>query len=130
MPSNVSNPAAPTLFRAVPAASSSVCIHIIAGDYVEFDKVDERIVHTEGWLESNPMRTNITVPTDAQDEIIERLMSYPGVHAVNHELTEEGKREQKRLKEQSPFFDAIAAQKAKKNEAPEAQKEGKSCSVM
>jgi|HubBroStandDraft_6_1064221.scaffolds.fasta_scaffold343123_1 hypothetical protein len=65
-------------------------IGIDAVDYVDFSKIDNRIKHSGGWMESYPMQTSITVPTKDAKEIIEKLKKDNGITSVDGEMTAKG----------------------------------------
>lgn len=69
------------------SCASITKISIEAVDYVDFKKVDLAIQHNGQWLESCPMRTGISVPSERAEDIIAKLKLQDGITAVNGELT-------------------------------------------
>lgn len=65
-------------------------IGIVAANFVDFKSVDARIKHDDDWMTTNPMLTEITVPEDCANEIIDKLKLNPNLISVNGEMTGRG----------------------------------------
>ncbi len=55
-------------------------------DYIDFKKIDQRIIHNGGWAESDPMQTTIEIPTAHFDEIMAKLKKHPDINNGHNDL--------------------------------------------
>ena len=75
-----------------------ITIGIDAVDYIDFKSIDKRIVQTGGWIERYPMGTNITIPAQHSEEIINKLKQHRGIASIGRELTASGIDVQKKMR--------------------------------
>ena len=75
-----------------------ITIGIDAVDYIDFKSIDNRIEQTSGWMKRYPMGTNITIPAQHSEEIINKLKEHRGIASIGRELTACGIDVQKKMR--------------------------------
>jgi hypothetical protein len=73
----------PSLFTRIYRYFYYTNISILADDYINFAKIDPRIVYSGLWLESSPGQTGIAIPKDFAEEIILKLKNNKNIVSID-----------------------------------------------
>ncbi len=72
------------------SATEYIRVGIDAISYLDFNVIDSRIKHQQGWMETFPMGTIISIPSQYSEEILNKLKQHPDITNVGGEVTPKG----------------------------------------